>query len=775
MSSVRLFRAELIAKTRMEEKQLDHALRRSRNGRGRGAIAKRRPDVSIAIITWNSRQHLQDCLESIYAGAKQATFEIIVVDNGSRDGTVEMLRRRFSKVRLFENARNRGVAPARNQAIQAATGDFVLILDVDSRLSPGAVDDLVAFARRTPEAGIVGPKLIDAQGKLQLTCRRFPTVLTTLLRRLQFIPIFRNHRLLREQAMADWDHNSIREVDYVLGACQLIRRDLLQDVGLLDENIFYGPQDADFCLRAQSHGWKIFYYPHAVIVHHKPRRSANFLRALSWKNFWAIFYFFQKHGYLFNAKSRDYAIIMPRAIEHALLVLSDFVAIVGSYLIWAWVRGKLELFTISDPLVLLKTAVLMFAFWFVLFLFFGLYRTWYTHSRFDELAALVKTVFFGVALIFLITFDVERDLTTPPTFSRMMIVTYWMLMTFMVAMGRMVLRIIQRRLLEAGIGMQRTLIVGWNKKAWTLLDKIKRFPALGYRVIGFIDVRTPKIRQAYGDLPVLGTIRELSRIIQREKVENVLIALNVSQRRQVTVVVNQCTGLSVTLHIIPDLYSIVMGQARTDQIYGFPLIEIFPQIMPVWERRFKRLIDLTVSLMILFLGLPVWLIIALAIRLESPGPIFYRQERVGKDGRIFRIIKFRSMVQNAEELTGPKWAEKDDPRVTRVGRFLRKWRLDEFPQFINVLRGEMSLVGPRPERPYFVEKLKKEVPFYMRRLKVQPGITGWAQIKGSYDNTIEDVKQKLQYDFFYVENMSLVMDFKIFLRTVHVMMAGKGQ
>jgi lipopolysaccharide/colanic/teichoic acid biosynthesis glycosyltransferase len=162
-------------------------------------------------------------------------------------------------------------------------------------------------------------------------------------------------------------------------------------------------------------------------------------------------------------------------------------------------------------------------------------------------------------------------------------------------------------------------------------------------------------------------------------------------------------------------------------------------------------------------------------RVESPGPVFYRQERVGKDGRLFSVIKFRSMVANAEKLTGPKWADKDDPRITHVGRFIRKWRLDEIPQFINVLRGEMSIVGPRPERPYFVEKLRKEYPLYARRLRVQPGITGWAQVKGDYDTTIENVKQKLQYDLFYLENMSLKMDLKIIMHTVYVMLAGRGQ
>ncbi|MCG3118707.1 MAG: hypothetical protein ALAOOOJD_00961 [bacterium] len=763
----------------MDDKQLNHGAVIASNGKplaaGRGQHLERQPEISIAIIAWNSPQLVERCLDSISAGSGKIECEALVVSNNAMPHRHESLQQRFPKVRFIVNSSDRGIAATRNQALNAATGEFVLLLDANVQITPEAIAALMAFARSTPEAGIIGAKIVDKAGKLQLTCRRFPTILTPILRRLQFIPFIRDRHWLQEQLMADWDHESTREVDYVLGACQLIRREVIQEVGWLDEKFFYGPDDADYCLRAQAHGWKIFYYPHAGGIYHQQRRAAHFLRAKTWKRFWANLYFFQKHGYLFNAKSRDYAIIMPRAIERALLFLSDFTAIVGSYLIWAWVRGKLELFTITEPLELVTSALLMFSYWFLMFLFFGLYRTWYAHSRFDELVTLVKTVFFGVLLIFLATFDMERDFTSAPKFSRLLIVTYWLLMTFMVANGRMVLRTIQRRMLESGIGMRRTLIVGWNEKARNLLDKVNRFPALGHRVVGFVDVRPPKAHQAYGDVPVLGSIDEMSRLIQHEQVENVLIALELSQQREITTAVNQCAGYAVTIKIIPDLYSIVMGQARTNQIYGFPLIEIFPQIMPEWERRFKRLIDLVFATTILVLGLPMWLLLAVIIKLDSRGPIFYRQERVGKDGRIFSIVKFRTMVQNAEKLTGPKWAEKDDPRITRVGRFMRKWRLDEFPQFLNVLAGEMSLVGPRPERPFFIEKLKEEVPFYMRRLKVQPGITGWAQVKGSYDNTIEDVKQKLQYDFFYVENMSLTLDFKILLNTVYVMLAGKGQ
>jgi exopolysaccharide biosynthesis polyprenyl glycosylphosphotransferase len=210
------------------------------------------------------------------------------------------------------------------------------------------------------------------------------------------------------------------------------------------------------------------------------------------------------------------------------------------------------------------------------------------------------------------------------------------------------------------------------------------------------------------------------------------------------------------------------------QIYGFPLIDIMPDLMPEWEKKAKRLMDLGISLLFLILTSPIMLIVSIAIKLDSKGPVFYKQERSGLNGKVFNILKFRSMIKDAEKKSGPVWSTKDDPRITRVGRIIRKLRLDEIPQVINVLKGEMSFVGPRPERPYFVEKLSEEIPLYKRRLRVRPGITGWAQVKHKYDETIEDVKTKLRYDLFYIENMSLRMDLKIIFRTVFVVLFGKG-
>ncbi len=239
-------------------------------------------------------------------------------------------------------------------------------------------------------------------------------------------------------------------------------------------------------------------------------------------------------------------------------------------------------------------------------------------------------------------------------------------------------------------------------------------------------------------------------------------------------VIAACDRLGVTIKIVPDLYQIISGQVKTASIYGFPLVEINPTLMTEWEKRVKRLMDIVISLFLLIISLPIIIITAILIKLDSKGPVLYKQERVGLNGKLFNVLKFRSMVNDAEKQTGPVWAGKDDPRVTKVGRFIRKVRIDELPQMYNVLKGEMSLVGPRPERPKFVEQFAKEIPLYKRRLLVKPGLTGWAQVKHKYDESIEDVKTKLKYDLFYIENQTLRMDLKILFRTIFVVLLGKG-
>lgn len=412
-------------------------------------------------------------------------------------------------------------------------------------------------------------------------------------------------------------------------------------------------------------------------------------------------------------------------------------------------------------------------FWLVVFFLFGLYRSWYAKSRFDELALLAKAIIFGVLILFFLIFFDDRGMGSP-FHSRLLIAIYWALMLVCVGGGRMLQHTFQRRLLEAGIGLRNTVIVGWEAKARELYDAVLHYPALGYRVVGFVTVTDRVTGQSPDGVPILGSIGNLPSIIDEHHVKDVLIALDTTEHDRLLSVISSCNSHDVSLKIIPDLYDIISGQARTNQIYGFPLIEIMPEILQPWEVAIKRGMDIAVSSLILVVGSPIWLLVALAVKLESKGPVFYTQERVGKDERRFKIVKFRSMHEEAEKESGPVWANKKDPRITRVGKILRKARLDEIPQFMNVLDGNMSLVGPRPERPYFVEQLSKEIPLYRRRLKVRPGITGWAQVKHKYDESIDDVRKKVEYDLYYIENMSIRMDLKILFSTIAVVLLGKG-
>lgn len=465
---------------------------------------------------------------------------------------------------------------------------------------------------------------------------------------------------------------------------------------------------------------------------------------------------------------------MSKSLEKIVLFVLDFIAINSAFFLWGILRKTMGFLSQSSAFGAFQLSLIVYLYWLLLLLFFGHYKTWFTRSRVDEFFSVLKTISIGVFLIFLMTFDLERDISGPPSLSRVMIISYWGIMVFTVAAGRIFLLTVHRKLLENGVGRRRSVIVGWGKKARDLYDMVIGAPALGYEIIGFVYQGSYPKNKSYKGVPIKGSLDDLNKIIPQDSVQEVLIAVSRRSEKQLEEVIRQCDGTAVGIKIVPDLYDVIIGQVRTNQIYGFPLIEILPQLMTPWEQAVKRLGDILFSLFVLVGFLPFWLLIAIIIKIDSRGPVLYMQERVGKDGKIYKVAKFRSMVADAEKMTGPVWASKTDTRITRVGKILRKLRLDEIPQLINVLDGHMSLVGPRPERPFFVEKLKKVFPLYARRLRIRPGITGWAQVKGEYDQSLDHVKQKLEYDLFYMENMSLKMDLKILFNTIYVMIRGKG-
>jgi Undecaprenyl-phosphate glucose phosphotransferase len=325
-----------------------------------------------------------------------------------------------------------------------------------------------------------------------------------------------------------------------------------------------------------------------------------------------------------------------------------------------------------------------------------------------------------------------------------------------------------RELLErrwrAGIGLKRILIAGAGDLGRLVADRMLQHRELGYQVVGFVDDRAGGDHIGYRGLPLLGTLAEVGEIAQRERVDHLYVALSLEEHAKLLDLIEITSRECIDVKVVPDLLQFIALRARLEDLDGLPVINVNDVPLQGFNAWVKRSIDVMLSAAaLLVLSIPLLLIAAL-IKITSNGPIFYRQERMGLDGKAFTVYKFRSMHDGAEDVTGPIWARDNDPRVTRLGHWLRRLDLDELPQFWNVLRGDMSIVGPRPERPYFVEQFKHRIPQYMLRHKVKAGITGWAQVNGWRGNT--SLEKRIEYDLYYIENWSVTLDIKIMWLTL---------
>lgn len=461
--------------------------------------------------------------------------------------------------------------------------------------------------------------------------------------------------------------------------------------------------------------------------------------------------------------------------EVAYTALADGLMLSFVWLLFAGSNQWVTLYTpLGFPSSLYLVGFIHLVVWMTISLFAGMYKKLFLISRIDEVFRVGATALIGVFVFLVLRLSTVNLTASESVFSAISIVIpYVGLVGGGLLVNRLVIRTIQRAYAKRGKGLHRAVIVGTGGTAKMIGQQLDQYKTLGMQVLGYYSVNGEVPEVDKGD--ILGDVEEFRAMAAEMRVQDVIIALEKEQQEKWLPVVSSVDDPKVTLKMLPDFHQMVGGYAKTHQIFGLPLVDIQPAEMPTWEWFVKRSLDVLVSAVVLVVLLPLILILAIVVRLTSEGPAIYKQKRVGKHGREFTMYKFRSMVNNAEADTGPIWATDDDPRVTRLGYWLRKTRLDEIPQFFNVFFGDMSLVGPRPERPHFVKKYERSIPLYSRRLRVKPGITGWAQVKWKYDESFDDVKERTKYDLFYVENISLRLDVKILMNTLFVVLRAEGK
>ena len=458
----------------------------------------------------------------------------------------------------------------------------------------------------------------------------------------------------------------------------------------------------------------------------------------------------------------------------ALYLASDLLATLAAFLLAWFVRFNLEVPALTKGVPdfgrYLELLPIVLVIWPIVFYFHGLYQSRRDRSRVDDaltilLAAVVATFVLSALMAWYRPTQLTLAGSTEPfNYSRAFMANFVGLNFILVLFGRVAARAFLQRLRLRGYNLQRILVIGAGKLGQEITYKLQAHRELGLEVVGFLDDDPGKSGQRYHDVPVVGPLKDVEEIIEQRQIDHVYVALPLEAHRKMMKVLQSVGRACVEVKLVPDILQYATLKSSLEDVDGMPVINLSEVPLQGWRSLAKRAMDIAIASIAMLFLLPFLPILALVIWWDDRGPIFYRQERMGLDGKSFMIWKFRSMRVGAESSSGPVWAVRGDSRRTRIGTFLRQSSIDELPQLWNVLRGDMSIVGPRPERPTFVHEFKHKIPDYMLRHRVKSGITGWAQVHGWRGNT--SIRKRIQYDLYYIQNWSLTLDLKIIWMTL---------
>ncbi len=452
-----------------------------------------------------------------------------------------------------------------------------------------------------------------------------------------------------------------------------------------------------------------------------------------------------------------------RQLFEFLFIGSDLLVVTCAWLVAYWARFKLDVVPVEKGIPPLQNYLSLLLFiwliWAFVFRRVGLYRPMRAVKRTREILLLINANLFATVLFIAVTY-LFREKDVP--FSRLVFLYFGVLAALFTCIERSLLRVLLREIRRRGYNLRFMLIVGAGKVASDIVARVRMHRELGIQVIGCLSRDGAEAKGPKG-IPVIGAYGDLKKLLKRAEIDQIVVALPLEDNGHLPEIMELLRDCLAEVKIVPDIYQFVNLRGTIEEFEGLPVIGVQTSPMDGFNLVAKRVFDLVAALLLLILFAPLMLCIALLLKITSRGPIFYRQRRVSLDGTEFAILKFRTMYVDAEQ-GGPQMTKAGDDRVTALGRFLRKLSLDELPQLFNVLRGEMSIVGPRPERPVFIQEFRRRIPRYMLRHKVPAGMTGWAQVHGWRGDT--SIDKRIEFDLYYIENWSLILDFKIMVLTL---------